>query len=70
MPQRNEALRSPASDGGHVGADPGAHAQALVEWFGVRTALEMARFYAQGGPTGAYWSDVLATLMARFPQQQ
>jgi hypothetical protein len=30
----------------------------------------MARFYAKDGPAGAYWSDVLASLTARFPQPE
>jgi hypothetical protein len=70
MTQQNQACPQPGKPAGQIGANPGAHANVLVEWFGVRTALEMARFYAKDGPTGAYWSNVLATLMARFPQQQ
>ena len=68
MAQQNQARSQPSEPAGHVGPDPGAHASVLVEWFGARTALEMARFYAKDGPTGAYWSDVLASLTGRFPR--
>lgn len=51
-----------------ISPNPAAHADVLVEWYGVHTALAMARFYSTDCPAGAYWSDVLATLTARFPQ--
>jgi hypothetical protein len=69
MAQQNEARRlQPFERAAQAGPDPGAHASVLVEWFGARTALEMARFYANDGPAGAYWSDVLASLTARISQ--
>jgi hypothetical protein len=68
MAQQNQACAQPSGRAGHVGPDPDGHARALVEWYGARMALEMARFYAKDGPAGAYWSDVLASLTERFPQ--
>jgi hypothetical protein len=66
MAQQDEAHHSqPFERAAHVGPDPATHASLLVEWFGARTALHMARFYSKGGPAGAYWSEVLASLTAR-----
>lgn len=50
--------------------DPDRHANALIESFGVHTALEMARYYAKAPASGGYWSDVLAALTARLGQQE
>jgi hypothetical protein len=47
MAQQTQARSQPSERVGHLGPDPGAHASVLAEWFGVRTALEMARFYAK-----------------------
>jgi hypothetical protein len=68
MAQQDEARRSKPFKGAAHGPDPAAHASVLVEWFGAGTALEMARYYSNGGPASAYWSEVLASLTARFSQ--
>ncbi|MGD0949530.1 MAG: hypothetical protein ABSA52_19150 [Candidatus Binatia bacterium] len=67
MAQQDEARPKPFKRAAH-GPDPAAHASVLVEWFGAGTALEMARYYSNGGRASAYWSEVLASLTARFSQ--
>jgi len=44
-----------------------AHADLLVERFGLHRALELVRFYARDYPAGGYWSDVLASLTVQPP---
>ena len=68
MAQQDEARPSQPSERAAPAPDPAAQASVLVEWFGAGTALEMARFYSNGGPAGTYWSEVLASLTARFSQ--
>jgi len=66
MPERDHVCRQPSKTPRRISPDPSGHASILVEWFGVPTALAMARFYATDSSAGAYWSDVLANLTARF----
>ena len=70
MRQRRRVHSPPESNARRLNPSVEAHANVLVEWYGVHTALAMARFYATGSPSGVYWSDVLAALTARFPQPE
>jgi hypothetical protein len=70
MPQRRPVRSRSDSNPRRPTPSFDGHANVLVEWYGVHTALAMARFYATESPAGAYWSDVLATLTARFPQPE
>ena len=49
-------------------SDPAGHARALVHCFGSDTAFLLARTYASSEPRNPYWSEILAALIAAFPE--
>jgi hypothetical protein len=53
-----------------VSPDPVHHAQALVESFGARTALQISQFNAQlSGANRGYWKEVLENVVQAWVAQ-
>jgi hypothetical protein len=69
-PSSDESPNKVSDQARTVSPDPFRHAEALVESFGARTALQIAQFNSQlTGPNGSYWADVLDSVVDAWGQR-